>query len=477
LSIEEKQRLATVPTENLDAYQAYLLGKQHLTKYSTEALAKAVDYFQQAIELDPSFALAHVGLADAYITQSEWGDLPPEERLAKAQIAVDKALALDDALGEAYNSLAGILQERGDLEAAVATYQRSLELNPNYATAYYWYGHLLRTRLDRPDEALALHRKAFELDPLSADVIRGVGTDLFVLGRFDEALVWYEKALEVDPGNATNYSTIGYYNYSVLGRIDEAMVWQARGRSIDPGDPWFPAAMGWIFLTLGDPGRAEYWIQRSIELGPDNELSKMAKKILHLYREDQTALDWARNAFATPPDNWVALSLLRTHELREGRPAQARALYEQTHPELLSDNDPIIDTDNWGAAIDLAFVLIRTGEQERADLLLNRSFQHIQSIPRLGDGYGISDVKIYALKGDRRKALSALRQAIDEGWRDLWWNALERDPTLESLHDELEFQAMVAEIEADMAAQLERVREMERNGELEPIPEVSATTH
>jgi hypothetical protein len=72
--------------------------------------------------------------------------------------------------------------------------------------------------------------------------------------------------------------------------------------------------------------------------------------------------------------------------------------------------------------------------------------------------------------------LSALRQAIDEGWRDFWWYLLKHDPTLESLHDEPEFQAMVAEIEADMAAQLARVREMERNGELEPIPEVSATT-
>jgi glucan phosphorylase len=85
-------------------------------------------------------------------------------------------------------------------------------------------------------------------------------------------------------------------------------------------------------------------------------------------------------------------------------------------------------------------------------------------------------VQIYALQGDKQKALSALQQAIDEGWRNSWWYDLKQDPTLESLHDEPEFQAMVAEIEADMAAQLARVREMERNGELEPIPEVSATT-
>jgi hypothetical protein len=92
-------------------------------------------------------------------------------------------------------------------------------------------------------------------------------------------------------------------------------------------------------------------------------------------------------------------------------------------------------------------------------------------------GFGIADVQIYALQGDKQKALAALRQAIDEGWRAMWWYYLKHDPNLESLHDEPEFQAMVAEIEADMAAQLERVREMERNGELEPIPEVAATSH
>jgi hypothetical protein len=145
---------------------------------------------------------------------------------------------------------------------------------------------------------------------------------------------------------------------------------------------------------------------------------------------------------------------------------------------LLNEGDPTVDGSNWRAAIDLALVLSKTGEQEHADLLLDRSFQHIQTLPRLGGwGYFIADVRIYALQGEKQKALAALRQAIDEGWRSLWWYLLKQDPSLESLHDEPEFQAMVAEIEADMATQLERVREMERNGELEPIPEVSATTH
>jgi hypothetical protein len=115
--------------------------------------------------------------------------------------------------------------------------------------------------------------------------------------------------------------------------------------------------------------------------------------------------------------------------------------------------------------------LIKIGERARADLLLNRSFQIIQTLPRLGEqaGYGIADVQIHALRGDRQKALAVLRQAIDEGWRGLWWYYLKHDPNLESLHDDPEYQAMVAEIEADMAEQLAHVREMESNGEFAVI--------
>jgi tetratricopeptide (TPR) repeat protein len=249
--------------------------------------------------------------------------------------------------------------------------------------------------------------------------------------------------------------------------------------SLDPGNPQNSAFLGWLFLDLGDLDRAEYWIERSIELAPESFIPNIAMHFLHLYLGDEaTALDYARKSYAIYPRESFGWLALKNDALRAGRYSEARGLYEKSFPELVNEDDPKIDnTVRHEAAIDLALVLSKTGEQERADLLLHRSLQYIQQIPRLGgSGYRIADVQIYALRGEKQKALSALRQAIDEGWRDLWWYSLKYDPTLESLHDEPEFQAMVAEIEADMAAQLARVREMERDGELEPIPEVSATT-
>ncbi len=366
LSPEEQDRLASVPTENLAAYEAYLLGRLRLARETTEALVEAVDYFQQAIELDPNFALAYVGLADSYGWQVFFGSLAPEEGLASAQAAADKALALDDQLGEVYNSLAGIKEERKDFEGAEAMYRRALELNPNYATAYYWHGSLLGTYLGRPEEALALHRKAAELDPLSASIISGVGDGLASLGRFDEALARYQRAIEVDPGYASAYISIGSHYWDVLGYLDEAVVWYAKGISLDPGNPRKSALLGWLFLDLGDFDRAESWIERSLELGPESFWPNFAMHTLHLYRGDEAAaLDYARRAFALNP--LFVPSLLRDHELRAGRYTEARALYEESYPELLNEGDPTVDGSNWQAAIDLALVLSRTGEHDRAD--------------------------------------------------------------------------------------------------------------
>jgi tetratricopeptide (TPR) repeat protein len=382
-------------------------------------------------------------------------------------------------LGEAYNSLAGIQHSRNDLEGAEASYQRALELNPNYAAAYYSYGDLLLVNLGRPEEALALHRKALELDPFSGNYISAVGADLHALGRFDEALAEYERALVVDPAYPWSYRAIGEHHWFVSGQLDDAVPWFRKAIALDPGNPRHGAVLGCLFLDLGDLDRAKYWVERSIELGPEGFFPNLAMELLHLYRGDlSTALEYGRRAFESEGGSLWVLELssfepVRVHEMRSGRYLEARAAFEKIAPELLDEDSPKINVRNYQAAIDLALILSKTGEQQRADRLLEGSLQYIQRIPRLGSyGYGIADVQIYVLQGEKQKALVALRQAIEEGWRSYWWwYYLKQDPILESLHGEPEFQAMIAEIEADMAAQLARVREMERNGELEPIPE------
>jgi TolB-like protein/Tfp pilus assembly protein PilF len=479
LSPGEQELLDTIPTENMAALEAYFRGKQRMEKRTSAALAEAVDDFNRAIEFDPSFALAYVGLADSYILQAYYSGLLWDEMLTRAQGATDKALALDDRLAEAYTSLGEIEHYRYDYEAAEATFKRALELNPNYVTAYHWYSDLLVGPLGRPDEALEMSKKAAELDPRSPIIFHTVSIGYAGVGRFDESLAWAHKAIEIDPDFAIGYYWIGFHYSTAKGQLDEAVRWLRKSVSVDPGNPLVIASLGWLFLDLGDLDRAEYWIERSIELGPESFTANLAMQLLHLYQGDlSVALEYGRRAFETE-DPWAFLSHsfepVRIHEMRAGRYLEARAAFEKIAPELLNEDSPKIGNRNYRAAIDLALILSKMGEPERADWLLKSSLQYIQRISRLGVfGYGLADVQTYALQGEKQKALSALRQAINEGWRRFWWYYLKYDPILESLHDEPEFAAIVAEIEADMAAQLARVREMERNGELEPIPELAA---
>jgi len=480
LSPEEQNRLATVPTENLAAYEAYILGKQRMAKFTSVALEEAAEYFEQAVNLDPGFALAYVGLADAHVQNVNLLGIPENEMSVESEVLIQRALELDDQLGEAYAVLAWIQNRKNDLEDAQENYRRALELDPNSAKTYSGYADLMND-LRRLEESLTLRRKAVELDPLSAVMIQRVGWGLAALGRFDEALSWYEKSFDVDPGFSWNLWNIGAHHWLISGQYGEAIRWLRKASSSDSGDPFNPASLGRLFLDLGDSDQAEYWIHRSIEAHPESVVSNNAMLLLHLYQGDEAAgLEYGRKSFAIDKNDVegdIAVELLGDHEIRAGRYSKARELYAERFPEWLREDDLKINDGNrsYRAAINLALILSNTGEQDRADLLLNRSLQYIETVPRLSwGGYGIADVKIYALRGEKQKALSTLRQAIDEGWRSLWWYLLKQDPSLESLHDEPEYQAMVAEIEADMAAQLARVREMERNGELEPIPELAA---
>jgi hypothetical protein len=136
-------------------------------------------------------------------------------------------------------------------------------------------------------------------------------------------------------------------------------------------------------------------------------------------------------------------------------------------PDLMDQSDPVVNGTNYGLAIDLAYILIKAGQHDYARMLLNRSLAAIESEPRLGYvGFKIQDVEAYALLGDTEKALSVLRTAVDDGWRYDWRSSLKYATSLESIRDEPRFQAIIDELESEMAAQLSRVNELKANGEL-----------
>jgi TolB-like protein/DNA-binding winged helix-turn-helix (wHTH) protein/Tfp pilus assembly protein PilF len=192
----EEQRSAKHYTESNEAYQLYLRGRFYWNKRTAEALQKSIEYFNQAIDQDPRFALAYVGLADSYVVPGN--RLPPREAMPKARAAAIRALELDETLAEAHASLGRVLAAYDwDWTSAEKEYKRAIELNPRYATAHQWYGGYL-SAMGRSDEAIAERKRALELEPLSLVINFELGLAYYYARDYDHAIQQFQKTLELD---------------------------------------------------------------------------------------------------------------------------------------------------------------------------------------------------------------------------------------------------------------------------------------
>ncbi|HVF30010.1 MAG TPA: protein kinase [Pyrinomonadaceae bacterium] len=212
---------------DVEAYQLYLQGRFFLNKFTTENAYKSIEYFDRAISVDPSYALAYVGLADAYILLTEMGPLAPGDAMPKAKEFALKALALDPDLAEAHSSLGMILQSyEYNLTGAENEFLRAIELSPNSPQPRQMYGVLL-THLERHAEAEAQLRKALEVDPLSVVGNWIFSFCLFLAGRYDDSLRRARKSLDLDPGFGVAYLPIAF-SYQMKGEYSDSVESYAR---------------------------------------------------------------------------------------------------------------------------------------------------------------------------------------------------------------------------------------------------------
>jgi tetratricopeptide (TPR) repeat protein len=203
LTSEEKTRLAKSSATNPEAYQLYLKGRYHANQATVAGLKKGIEYFQQAIDKDPGFALAYAGLAGSYnLLGGGLVYLPPNETLPKGKVAARKALELDDSLAEAHAELAyAEWFSDWDWSSAEREFKRAIELNPNSAISHARYSECLQTRA-RFDEAIAEGERSQELDPLSPQMLANLGYGYLAFQRYDESIVRFQKALDLYPDAA-----------------------------------------------------------------------------------------------------------------------------------------------------------------------------------------------------------------------------------------------------------------------------------
>lgn len=248
LSGDEAQKVAKAYTANAEAYQLYLKGMFQWNKRNPDALRKAVDYFNQAIEKDPGYGLAYAALAQTYVISPDYYVWTTQEAVPKAQAAAKRALELDESLPEAHAALAQAHQMNLQFAEAEQEYKRTIQLNPNYATAHQWYSHTLLEQ-KRFAEALAEIKRAQELDPLSLIISANLCDAYYYLGRYDEALAQAKATVEMDPS-----FFLGHYElaiaYEMKGQYPEAMAAIKKALELD-NEPYYLGLVSHIYAMSG----------------------------------------------------------------------------------------------------------------------------------------------------------------------------------------------------------------------------------
>jgi adenylate cyclase len=294
LDVEAARALAKKSTENPEAHRLYLLGRYEFGKYSEAGWTTSIRYYEQALKLDPNYALAYCGLADTYAYMGGVM-MPSKEAVIKEKEFAQKALELDPELPEAHLSLACALGGAFDWQNAQIEFDRTLELNPNLAWAYEIYAWFLGG-LGRLDEAIAKDTKAIELDPLNSFFQAALAYYLYHARRYDDAIVQIRKTLELDPTSTLARHLLGcclLWKGDTAGAIAEFQ----RTKIIVTG-AWYQGLLGYAYAISGDRPRAEQILRELEELAKRQYVSTTAFATIDLgLGEKEKALDWLEKSY------------------------------------------------------------------------------------------------------------------------------------------------------------------------------------
>jgi serine/threonine protein kinase/tetratricopeptide (TPR) repeat protein len=255
LTRAEKKRLTKRQTDNAEAYRLYLKGRHHWNRWTEDGFYKAIEYFQQAVEKDPSYALAYTGLADSYVLLGWNSYLPPKDAFPKGKMAAMQALRLDPKLGEAHTPLAAVLWLYDwKWQETQTEFERSLALNPAHPTASHWYAEYLMT-MGRHVEAIARIKNSQELDPLSLIISVAIGRDFYMARRYDDALEQLHRTVELDPNYPVTYWVLGLL-LRKMGRYELAIAEGEKGVKLSGDSSMMNAALAQTFATAGERKKA-----------------------------------------------------------------------------------------------------------------------------------------------------------------------------------------------------------------------------
>lgn len=308
LSSGEREALAKHYTENTEAHLLYLKGRYNLDKRTGDATRKAIEFFQQAIEKDPGYALAHGGIAESYIGLSVTGNMLPRQAFPRAKQAAERALQIDPLLADAHTSLAITkFWQDWDWPGAEQGFKRAIEINPNYAHAREMYAHLL-SNLGRHTEALAEGSRALELDPLSliSNALRG--QMLMFAGRYDDAVAHLQKAIDVEPNFWISHLTLGKV-YERKKMYAQAIAEFERSWQISGGSPEPKSLLAYTYAVSGKRAQARRLLDELKEMSTRQYVAP--KHVALVYAglgEKDEMFEWLEKAYQ---DRDISLTFIK----------------------------------------------------------------------------------------------------------------------------------------------------------------------
>jgi serine/threonine protein kinase/tetratricopeptide (TPR) repeat protein len=297
LTRAEKKRLTKHHTENAEAYRLYLQGRHYWNRWTEEGFYKAIDYFQQAVEKDASYALAYTGLADSYVLLGWNSYLPPKEVFPKGKAAATTALQLDPELAEAHASLAALLWLHDwQWDEAQIEFKRSLELGPTYATANHWYAEYAMS-MGKHGEGMARMKKGHDLDPLSLIINVTVGWAFYFARRYDEGIEQLRRTAEFDPSYPVTYWILGLL-LRKTGCYELAVTEGEKGVKLSGSSPMMRAALAHTLAAAGRTKEANQMLDDLTELATQKYVAPYFFAGIHVgLDEHERAIEYLEKSY------------------------------------------------------------------------------------------------------------------------------------------------------------------------------------
>ncbi len=469
LSPGEQLRVDARPTDNLQAYEAYMRGRQLMATRHTAKLKLAVEEFKKATEIDPSFALAWVGVADSLFLSMQWGDA--EETWPIIEDAVKNAMAIDNDLGEAYASLAWIHYYHGRDDEAEAAYQKAIELSPNYATAYQWYSsHIGLTDPLRIQESTDLMQKAAILDPRSGIIGVSLATIYRSRGLYTLAENQYKKVIELNPDFAPRYGGLSDLYRHDMGQLDKALALMNKMIALDPESPNSYLYTGGIFMNLGDLEAVQQVRDKIVDLGAPEWMSGLVDVHLSYGKGNKAGTRETIQWLLPEIQNIGFLPLIvGSIALAQGDIQLSREIFLSIEPRWLEpDQWPDLFTSiGYRKPIGcfVAWLFMNTGNHELGEALLQQTTAFMEdSLPLLTEHPDVYfPDACYLAAGDTEKALQSIETQLAHNHLNDWY-IVHQMPMYDLIRHEPRFQAASAEHQRRIAVQRETL-------DVERVPE------